>query len=75
MKISLIFYDWIEKETGESVYCTERGVELSLGDLHSGTMFSAEIELENYQGEFEKGVKSGLVPLFILERKEKQNED
>ena len=64
MKVSLVFYDWIEEETGESVYCTERGVELSLGDFHSGTMFTAEIELEDYQGEFEAAAENGIVPVF-----------
>lgn len=64
MRVNLVFYDWIEEESGESIYCTEEGMELSLGDLHSGTTFTAEIELEDYQGEFEIAAENGIVPVF-----------
>ena len=64
MKINLIFYDWINERTGESVYCTEEGIQLSLGDFHSGTVFTAEVQLEDYRDEFEAAAKSGIVPVF-----------
>jgi hypothetical protein len=64
MKVQLVFHDWIEELSEKSVYCTKKGTELSLGDFHSGTMFSAEIEIEDYQGEFEDAAKDGIVPVF-----------
>ena len=44
MKIKLIFHDWVKN--GESVYDTEDGIELSLSDFHSGTVFYREIRLD-----------------------------
>lgn len=66
MKIDLVFYDWVEKGTGASVFGTKRGMKLSLGDFHTGTVFHAEIELEDYQGEFEAAAEKGVVPLFYV---------
>jgi hypothetical protein len=64
VKVKLVFYDWIKEKSGDSVYCTEEGVGLALGDFHSGTTFDAEIELEDYQGEFESAAEIGIVPVF-----------
>jgi len=66
LKLELVFHDWMKAETGESVYFTEKGVELSLGDFHAGTVFSAEIEVEDYQGEFEIAAKDDIVPAFYV---------
>jgi hypothetical protein len=49
MKIKLIFDDW--KKQGKSVYNTEKGIELSNGDFHSGTTFDGIIELNQEQHE------------------------
>lgn len=45
MKCRLVMEDW--RRTGEpgSIYSTPLGVQLSLGDLHSGTTLDAVIEL------------------------------
>ena len=44
MKCRLAFEDW--QKNGESIYQTPLGIELSLGDLHSGTLFDAEIIID-----------------------------
>jgi hypothetical protein len=45
MMAKLVFIDW-QDDTGASVYQTEIGVQLSLGDLHSGSTFDAMIDLD-----------------------------
>lgn len=45
MKCRLVMDDWRETGVSESIYNTELGVNLSMGDLHSGTAFEAEVEL------------------------------
>ena len=45
LQIKLVFEDW-QKRDGESVYDTEKGLELSLGDFHSGTTFNATIQVD-----------------------------
>jgi len=44
MKIKVIFEDW--KENGKSIYSTEKGVELSMGSLHSGSCWEGEIDFD-----------------------------
>jgi hypothetical protein len=68
MRVNLVFHDWIKENSGESVYSTEKCIDLSLGDFHRGTMFTAEIILEDYQGEFEEAAKNGIVPVFYAMR-------
>lgn len=46
MKVKLIFEDWRQVGQGESIYNTKLGVNLSANDLHSGTVFEAELILE-----------------------------
>ena len=50
MKIRLVFEDWqqwdAEKKRTASVYGTQRGLELSRGDLHSGSIFDGTIEVD-----------------------------
>ena len=46
MKVRLVMYDWRQKGVVGSIYGTELGIELSLGDLHNGTTFPAKIDME-----------------------------
>jgi len=45
MKVTLVFSDWRQIGIGPSIYNTELGFALSLGDLHSGTTFHGELTL------------------------------
>lgn len=45
MKCKIIFEDWQMKGIYGSVYQCPVGVELSSGDLHSGTTFDADITI------------------------------
>ena len=45
MKCKLVFDDWRQIGKDESIYGTELGIRLSLGDLHSGTTFDAGVTL------------------------------
>ena len=40
--------DWRKLGISNSVYGTELGFNLSLGDLHCGTTFEAKVELPDY---------------------------
>jgi hypothetical protein len=63
MKINLVFSDWLKNN--KSVYNTNS--ELSYGDFHSGTVFKAEIKLdEQQQEELQEYLKQGFVPVFEL---------
>jgi hypothetical protein len=69
MKIRLVFDDWrkwdLEKLRVESVYGTQRGLELSTGDLHSGSTFEAEIELDAEEVERVRGAfAENIHPVF-----------
>ena len=65
MKIKLVFDDW--KLKGKSVYSTEVGIDLSMNDFHSGTIFMGNIELDREQeGELMKALIAGFTPSFIL---------
>jgi len=43
VKVRLIFEDWRRIGQAESIYNTGLGVELSMGDLHAGSTWEAEI--------------------------------
>jgi hypothetical protein len=45
MKVELVFHDWRKEGEADSIYNTELGVVLSVGDLHSGTVFHADLTL------------------------------
>lgn len=65
MKIKLVFHDWCK--LCKSIYSTEEGIELSLGDFHSGTTFDAEIELdEGNEKELKRAIKNGYQPTFYV---------
>lgn len=69
MKVKLVFLDWQQK--GRSIYNTERGVDLSTGDFHSGTTFDGEIELDEEQEvELFKAIQDGYQPCFWIAKGE-----
>ena len=70
MKTSLVFYDWLDRDL-KSVYNTEKGVELSKTDFHSGSTFSCNIELDAEQENFlMEAMITGYRPVFCGIRKE-----
>jgi hypothetical protein len=66
MKVQLVFYDWMDIKNNLSMYHTQIGLELTMGDFHGGTVFEAEIDFEDYQGEIAKAKEVGIVPVFYL---------
>ncbi len=44
MKVCIVFEDW--KKGNESVYKSEAGINLSMGALHSGSMWEGEINFD-----------------------------
>lgn len=65
MKIKLVFSDW--QLRGKSVYNTEKGIQLSLGQFHSGTTFNGEIILdEDDEEELKQALKDGYEPVFCV---------
>jgi len=63
MKIKLVFEDW--QKNGESVYSTANGIDLTLGDFHSGTTFNGEIELtKDQEEELNDAMAKGYYPVF-----------
>ena len=65
MKIRLVFDDW--KKDYKSVYSTEKGVDLSMGPFHSGTIFEGEIDLHSSEEEeLAKAMEAGFVPHFYI---------
>lgn len=46
MKVKLVFDDWRQNGNSDSIYDTELGVHLSSGDLHSGTLFDANLKFD-----------------------------
>jgi len=46
--VKLVFIDWNQIGNCKSIYNTELGVELSMRDLHSGTIFESELTIDEY---------------------------
>jgi len=66
LAIRLVFADWLDKDH-RSVYSTEKGVDLSMGQFHSGTTFDGAIRLDSDdRGELESAMASGYTPVFHL---------
>ena len=68
MKVKLVFDDW--KQRGKSIYIdpSEDGCGLSMGDFHSGSSFSGEIELDDSQElELSESIKKGYQPVFWID--------
>ena len=66
MLCKLVIEDWRKIGESGSIYNTPLGVELSTGDMHSGTTFSAVVILEpNVEYEIQDAfVKHGAYPVF-----------
>ena len=65
MKIKLVFNDW--QKDGGSIYNTEEGINLSMGDFHSGSTFDGEIIVNADQKlELEKAMEAGYQPTFWM---------
>ena len=61
----MYFADW--QNNGKSIYNTEEGIALSLGDFHSGSVFEAEIKLDDYQAaELANAIQDGYQPVFTV---------
>lgn len=45
MKCRLVLDDWRKVGENDSIYSTRLGIELSMGELHSGTTWEGEISL------------------------------
>ena len=70
MEIKLVFNDWRgwNKDGYGSIYNTEKGVELSLGDLHSGSTFDATIEVdEETAAQLTEAIKEGYIPQMLVD--------
>lgn len=70
MKVALVFDDW--RKCGKSVYQTSVGVDLSMGQFHSGTTFEADIALDQEGAtELASALRNGLTPVWEMhERKD-----
>lgn len=67
MIIKMSFEDWKPHDSGHSIYSTEKGVELSMGDFHSGTVFEADIKLDSEnEKELMDAIKQGYNPIFRI---------
>jgi hypothetical protein len=67
MKVKLVFNDWRLKGSVISIYNTPLGVELSMGDLHSGTTFDAELNINSEtENEIKEALKQGAYPVFAI---------
>ena len=66
MTVDLVMDDWRKVGEPKSIYNTPLGVELSAGDLHSGTTFRAVVVFEqNVAWEIERAFKEhGAYPVF-----------
>jgi len=63
--IDLIFEDW--QKNCHSIYKTEKGLELSTGDFHSGSTFPGTITLDNDNfDELFKALKDKYTPVFRI---------
>lgn len=61
----LIFHRW--EDAGRNISRTEQGVELSMGDLHSGTCFEIEVDLgEENKEMLLQALELGYVGVFRL---------
>lgn len=67
MIIKLVFTDW-KNSNFDNIYNTEKGIELSSGDFHSGSTFDAIITLEKEQHEeLELALEKGFIPFFYVQ--------
>ena len=63
VKVRFAFQDW--QRDGVSIYQTERGIDLSLGNFHSGTVFEGELALDaDDERELLRALFGGYKPVF-----------
>lgn len=66
MKVKFVLDDWRNRKF-RSVYSTKRGIELSIGSLHSGSSFSGTIELDADDAEcLADALQDGYHPVFYV---------
>ena len=64
MKVNLVLSDW-QDDAGNSISYTEAGVRLTANDLHPGSTFTCEIELdEDSAADLQEALEAGFVPVF-----------
>lgn len=64
-KIELVFSDL--QRMGKPIYQTEEGVKLTMGDFHSGTVFTGSIDLdEDNEIDLERIFEAGANPVFAI---------
>ena len=67
MKVCFVFDDWRAQSGCKSIYATLEGVRLSLGDFHSGSTFTGEIDLDLEQEKaLRRSLQIGAVPVFRI---------
>ena len=72
MKVRLVFDNWLGPPSSGfpmlvGVYHTEKGVELSSHDFHSGTTFWGSIDLdEDSAAELQEALADGYHPVFYV---------
>ena len=65
INIKFVFDDWRSK--GKSIYNTDKGIKLSNGSFHSGTVFEGKISIPiDEVDEFIKNVKLDYTPVFYI---------
>ncbi len=70
--IDLVFVSW-QKE-GKSVYDTEEGDKLFIGDFHHGTIFKGTIELDEEEtSRIKQAWKAGIHPVFDIRVREEDD--
>jgi hypothetical protein len=63
MKIKLWLKDWVNTETNKSIY--GQNDKLTMSDFHSGSVFNAEIKLdEDHEAILKEAILKGLSPVF-----------
>lgn len=73
----LVLDDWRQLGLPTSIYSTELGCELSMGDLHGGTTFDAKVVLEGYiEEEITAAMRAHKAyPVFRLIVEDREKED
>lgn len=66
MLIKAVHKYWADKD-GKSLEGTEKGVELSMGDFHAGTVFNGELYLDSdNEADLKQALRDGYHPVFTI---------
>lgn len=66
MLIKAVHKYWVDK-AGKSLEGTEKGVELEMGDFHSGTVFNGELYLDtDNEMDLKQALRDGYHPVFEI---------